>query len=138
MKLFDIIEAEYRARRDAAKQLLHLQTKSSELGDIFRKLQLRDEVSQSNEIQSEYDEYDSAIKERRFASYSHGIKYFEKYENYDVIHHQLTRKRVRPSDKNDQTVVVIQLKLNEDVTTLWWLPKRNTLTFDHEEGDCND
>lgn len=138
MKLFDVIVEEYELRRAAAKQLLNLGHEESELGRIFRNLRNHDEVAQRSESQYEYDEYSAAIRERRLSSYSTGVTYFKQYKDYDVISQEVTRKRIRPSDKNDQTVVVITLKYGDDITTLWWLPKRNVLTFSREEGDNID
>lgn len=138
MKLFDVIVEEYELRRAAAKQLLNLGHEESELGRIFRNLRNHDEVAQRSESQYEYDEYSAAIRERRLSSYSTGVTYFKQYKDYDVISQEVTRKRIRPSDKNDQTVVVITLKYGDDITTLWWLPKRNVLTFSRKEGDNID
>lgn len=138
MKLFDVIVEEYELRKAAAEQLLNLGHEDSELGRIFRNLRNHDKVAQRSESQYEYDEYSAAIRERRFSSYSTGVTYFKQYKDYDVISQEVTRKRIRPSDKNDQTVVVITLKYGDDITTLWWLPKRNVLTFSREEGDNID
>lgn len=135
MKLFDIIKQEYELQRQQAKQRLCLQNEDTQLGSIFRALQSTGKLSPEGDNQYIYDEYTEAINQRRFSTLSAGITYFEKYENYEVVSYECTRRIVHPADRNNDDVVEIVLTDGSDTITLWWLPKRNRLTYNHDEKE---
>lgn len=135
MKLFDIIKQDYEIRRHQAKQRLDLQNEDTQLGRIFRAFQSTERLSSEADNQYIYDEYTEAINQRRFSTFSAGITYFEKYKDYEVVSYECTRKRIHPSDRNNNDVVEIVLTNGDDINTLWWLPKRNRLTYNHDEKE---
>lgn len=135
MKLFDIIKQEYENQRQQAKQRLCLQNEDTQFGSMFRALQSTGKLSLEDDNQHIYDEYTEAINQRRFSTFSAGITYFEKYENYEVVSYECTRKIVHPADRNTNDVVEIVLTDGCDTVTLWWLPKRNRLTYNHDEKE---